>query len=134
MNKILILTTVIMLAFNTPVHAGSADKKRDAELKANRVDTICKLTNMQLSYAMSYADRHGISKIDAVAKIQTIASDQNKPIVRFMAIEAFDNIGDASKADAENYCAKQLAKRPYDELSLGGLLDGGDARTLFGQR
>jgi hypothetical protein len=105
--------------------------KRDAAINAIHVESSCQQAILSLSYAMPYAYNHGVSQADAVAKMQTVASDQNKPLVRHMAILAYgDGTSQDWKSSAKSYCMKQLGKRPPDDDDLG-LLDGGNAMTLF---
>lgn len=139
MKKLYSAVIIASLFATMPAHAVEAkprhdteEQKRDANLKVIKINSTCRIAIGKLAYAMPYANKHGISQADAVAKMQTIASDKNKPLVRYMAIEAYYDLGDTSKADTQRYCAKMLAKRTQEELDESfSLLDGGDALTLF---
>lgn len=124
--------TVPLTGIAAPARASDA-AKRDAAIKAIRAESSCQQAILSLSYAMPYAYTHGVSQADAVAKMQTIASDQNKSLVRHMAILAYsDGTSQDWKSTAKSYCVKQLSKRSNDESDDDlGLLDGGNAMTLF---
>lgn len=135
MNKYLSNLPALALAISAGATAANSDKQINAELKASRSETLCSGAVRELSYAMSYARDHGVSKADAVAKIQTIAADKNKSLIRYMAISSYSGADDLSKADLKKYCVKQLSKQTWDEVSESPkILDGGDARTLFVDR
>lgn len=140
MNKqVSVVVATVVLALTVPLAGTAAPAstsdaaKRDAAIKAIRVESDCQQAVLKLSYAMPSAYKHGISQADAVAKIQTIASEQNKSLVRYMAILAYnDGTDEQWKISAKSYCIKQLAKRTNDDSDDDlGLLDGGNAMTLF---